>query len=84
MVEEWQSDSFYKKQGRRHGIRHCASLLGIHMGGWGRRNFNVIFVNPEQFTIIGLLIRPFPTKKNTKSRFSLLIIALVTQITQKK
>ena len=34
-----------------------------------RWNLIVSFVNSEQFTFIGLLIRAFPAKMNTKSLF---------------
>ena len=41
------------------------------------------YVNSEQFTIIGLLIKPFPEKMNTKSLLSVLVIVLVIVIIQK-
>ena len=68
---------------QQNAVRHRASQSGI----WAderRQNFIVRYVNSEQFTIIGLLIRPFPEKTNTKSLFSMLVIVLVIAITQKK
>ncbi len=41
------------------------------------------YVNSEQFTIIRLLIRPFPEKMNTKSLLSVFVIVLVIVIIQK-
>ena len=47
-------------------------------------NLIVSYVNSEPFTIVRVLIRPFPEKMNTKSLFSVLVIVLVIVITQKK
>ena len=49
-----------------------------------RWNLSVSYVNSAQFSIIGLLIRPFPEKIDTKSLISILVIVLVILITQKK
>ena len=45
-----------------------------------RWNLIVSFVNSEQFTVIGLLIGPFPEKINTKSLLFVLVIGLVIMI----
>ena len=42
------------------------------------------YINSVQFSIIGLLIRPFPEKIDTKSLLSLLVIVLVIVIIHKK